>query len=189
VVDTAGETVTIRETVTVVAAPAYHSDVYGLVRDDLLRLDSTALPDPVIDRAFDRVRRELLARFPCVGPYAEMTGDDAAWFDEAAARMAAVQLYPFKYGGQAGLLTGEATPDFKYTYSADPRDERDAWTDAAAKALGRITCIAAGRRVAAAGVSLFQVAGRRRAIERARGAYGCGHGLLGSVLDIYGGWL
>lgn len=159
---------------------AYWSDVPTAVRD-LLQVDSAMLPDELLDRQFQQMYRLLYSQFPYLGGYYQLDPGDADSADEVMTYLVAVALWPVKTYGAEGALNGLKVGGFEFKYGSNINDERNAWTDRAAQALGYVPSIAAARLKLAQSWNPYQVSGPSRAAERA----GVPPGLLDNILNVY----
>lgn len=134
--------------------PSY-PDIYSRIRH-YLQKSAAELPDnnPSLVLETDDIVTLLLAKGPCIGSYAALSGADKIWFDTAAGKLAAASLRPVLLsnanGGQ-GPIKSEAIGPVSTTYagpssgndgeeSLEDRWRREAWED-----FDKIACIQAAR--------------------------------------------
>lgn len=101
-----------------------------------------------LDREIASVVARLVARFPCVGSYAALTGGDLDAFNEGAGLLTAARLLgPVTTGGANGDLilekTDTTTRQFSQNNTPGNPGERRRWETEAEYALMRISCVAA----------------------------------------------
>ena len=163
------------------ADPDY-SAIYAGVRA-LLQQSETALPDadPLMSGEVALHVAQRLAAYPCIGAYADLTGDDKTYFDGALARFVAAAIRPaLVVGGTigGGIIVGERYRDHEVRYATPNQtlqqpnapNLEQTWAAQGERLFALIACVAEAAQEEGTPLSgLFAAAGPSRARAEALG--------------------